>query len=174
MIHILHCYGHASVSLYSENSFAGHSIVKTVQCHIIIAIALITNLHCAYFLNFCRLTVGFENRKISIFQFQLTTTQYQNTVAWNILTSYLMINLISRYWPMWIFGNNTDTPAIHGPIVDTNTSKIFKSCFLLHYQKYDILCLVFLVKTSKIRIYELEFFKLQQFQYFAIIFSLPD
>jgi len=37
MIHILHCYGHASVSLYSENAFAGHSIVKTVQCHIIIS-----------------------------------------------------------------------------------------------------------------------------------------
>jgi len=27
--------------------------------------------------------------------------------------------------------------AIHGPIADTGISKIFKSCFLLHYQKYN-------------------------------------
>jgi len=35
------------------------------------------------------------------------------------------------------FGANTDTSAIHGLIVTTNISKFSKSCFLLHYQKYN-------------------------------------
>jgi len=50
-------------------------------------------------------------------------------------------------------------------ILITNVSKIFKSCFLFHYQKYDvyILCLTFFSKTLKIRIYELKFFKLQKY-----------
>jgi len=30
----------------------------------------------------------------------------------------------------------TDILAIQGPILITDISKIFKSCFLLHYQKY--------------------------------------
>jgi len=60
--------------------------------------------------------------------------------------------------------------ATHGAIADI--SKIFKSCFLLHYQKIQyILCLTFFAKTLKIRIYELKFFKLQQFQYFVLSFN---
>jgi len=31
---------------------------------------------------------------------------------------------------------DTDISAFHGPITDI--SKIFKSCFLLHYQKYYV------------------------------------
>jgi len=31
-----------------------------------------------------------------------------------------------------------DISAIHGPIADI--SKIFESCFLLHYQKYNVFC----------------------------------
>jgi len=40
---------------------------------------------------------------------------------------------------MAFLGADTDTKlsAIHGPITDI--SKIFKSYFLLHYQKYNIL-----------------------------------
>jgi len=34
------------------------------------------------------------------------------------------------------FKADTDISAIHGPIA--NISKIFKSCFLLHYQKCDV------------------------------------
>jgi len=49
---------------------------------------------------------------------------------------------------------------------NTDISKIFKSCFLLHYQNLVcILCRTIFSKTSKIRIYELKFLKLQQFQY---------
>jgi len=33
-------------------------------------------------------------------------------------------------------GADIDIPAIHGPI--TNISRIFKSCFLLDCQKYDV------------------------------------
>ena len=40
---------------------------------------------------------------------------------------------IDRYG---FFGSDTDRSDIHGPI--TNISKIFKSCFLLHYQKYYV------------------------------------
>jgi len=47
---------------------------------------------------------------------------------------------------------------------DTDIFKFFKSCFLLHYQKYGVFY-VLPTKTSKIRIYELKFLKLQQFQY---------
>ena len=71
-----------------------------------------------------------------------------------------------------IFGVNIDILAIQGPIADTDISKIFKFCFLLHYQKYDvfytcILHLSFFWKTSKF--YEPKFFKFQQFQYFPMI-----
>jgi len=42
---------------------------------------------------------------------------------------------INRYG---FFGANidTDTSAIHVSRADADISKIFKSCFLLHYQKY--------------------------------------
>jgi len=40
--------------------------------------------------------------------------------------------------PFGFFGADTDASASHGPI--TNISKIFKSCFLLHYQKYNVVC----------------------------------
>ena len=33
---------------------------------------------------------------------------------------------------------DVDISAIHGPIADTDISKIFKSCFLLHYQTYKV------------------------------------
>jgi len=36
------------------------------------------------------------------------------------------------------FGADIDILAIHGPIANTDISKIFKSCFLLHYQKYNV------------------------------------
>jgi len=48
---------------------------------------------------------------------------------------------------------------------DTGISKIFKSCFLLHYQKYDVFYALPFFQNLKIRIYKLEFLKLQQFQY---------
>jgi len=45
---------------------------------------------------------------------------------------------------------NTDISAIHGLI--TNISKIFKSCFVLHYQKYVVFyALPFLQKLQKSR-----------------------
>jgi len=48
---------------------------------------------------------------------------------------------------------------------NTDISKIFQSCFLLHYQKYDVFYALPFFKTLKIRIYKLKFLKLQQFQY---------
>jgi len=67
--------------------------------------------------------------------------------------------LQSRDRPIWLFGVDADISAIHGPIA--GISKIRKSSFLLHYQKYwCILCLTFFSKTSKIRISELKIFKL--------------
>jgi len=77
---------------------------------------------------------------------------------------------IDRYG---FFEADIDISAIHGPITDI--SKIFKSCFLLliNYHKYSRMYYMpyFFSKTSKIRIYELKFFKLQPFQYFAMIFN---
>jgi len=58
---------------------------------------------------------------------------------------------------------DTDVSAIHGPIADI--SKFFKSCFLLHYQNMMYFMPYLFSKTSKIRTYELKFFKLQLFQY---------
>jgi len=73
---------------------------------------------------------------------------------------------IDRYG---FFGTDTDISAIHGPITDI--SKILKSCFLLHYQKcYVFYALPFFQKLQKSG-FEPKFFKLQQFQYFARIFS---
>jgi len=44
---------------------------------------------------------------------------------------------LTRDRPIWLFwGGDTDISAIHGPI--TGISKIFKSCFLFHYQKYKV------------------------------------
>jgi len=40
----------------------------------------------------------------------------------------------TRDQPICFFGADADISAIHGPIADI--SKILKSCFLLHYQKY--------------------------------------
>jgi len=48
---------------------------------------------------------------------------------------------------------------------DTDISKIFKSCFLVHYQKYDVFYALPFFKTLKIRTYKPEFLKLQQFHY---------
>jgi len=48
---------------------------------------------------------------------------------------------------------------------DTDTSKSFKSCLLLHYQKYDVFYVLPFFETLKIRIYKQEFLKLQQFRY---------
>jgi len=73
----------------------------------------------------------------------------------------------------WIFGSDRPIWLFWGRYqyighswADTDISKIFKSCFLLHYQKYDVFYAIpFFSKTSKIMIYELKFLKLQQFQY---------
>jgi len=56
---------------------------------------------------------------------------------------------------------NTNISTIHRPIADTAISKIFKSCFLFHYQKYNVFYALLFSKTSKINIYELKFFNLQ-------------
>jgi len=46
------------------------------------------------------------------------------------------------------FGADTDVSAIHGPITDI--SKLFKFCFLLHYQKYNVFyALPFFQKLQK-------------------------
>jgi len=63
------------------------------------------------------------------------------------------------------FEADTNVLAIHGLTPITDISKVFKSCFVLRYQKICILCLAFFSKTSKIRIYELKLLKLQQFQH---------
>jgi len=40
--------------------------------------------------------------------------------------------------------------ANYGPMADTDVSNIFKSCFLLHYQKYNVFCaLSFFEKLQK-------------------------
>jgi len=44
--------------------------------------------------------------------------------------------LQSRDRPIWLFGVDADISAIHGPIA--GISKIRKSSFLLHYQKYCV------------------------------------
>ena len=67
------------------------------------------------------------------------------------------------------FGADTDISAVHVLII--SISKIFKSCFLLHYQKYNVFYALPFFKNLKIRIYELKFFKLQQFKYFDMIFD---
>jgi len=46
---------------------------------------------------------------------------------------------IDRYG---FFDADTDISAIHGPITDI--SKIFKSCFWLHYQKYCVYSMPYL------------------------------
>jgi len=63
---------------------------------------------------------------------------------------------------MAFFGDVTDILASHGPITDI--SKILISCFMFCHQKYTAVCaLRFFAKTSKIRIYELKFFKCSNF-----------
>jgi len=48
------------------------------------------------------------------------------------------------------FEAKTNISAIHGPIPTSDISKIFRSCFLLHYQKYDVFyALSFLQKLEK-------------------------
>ena len=47
------------------------------------------------------------------------------------------------------FGADTNISTIHGQIADTSISKILKSCFLLHYQKYVFHALPFLQKLQK-------------------------
>jgi len=51
---------------------------------------------------------------------------------------------------MAFFEVDTDISTIHGPIPITNIFKIFKSCFLLHYQRYDVFyALPFFQKLKK-------------------------
>jgi len=68
-------------------------------------------------------------------------------------------------------GAGTDISTIHGPIAAmpiTDISKFFYLVFgFFTKNKYS----TFFSKTSKIRIYELKIFNLQQFQYFAMIFN---
>jgi len=53
---------------------------------------------------------------------------------------------IDRYG---FFGADTDTSTIHGPIADTDISQIFKSCFLLHYQKLYVFYALPFLKNFK-------------------------
>jgi len=68
---------------------------------------------------------------------------------------------------MAVFEADTDISAIRGPIYRPIPifPKFLKSSFLLHYQKYDVFYALPFFKNWKIRIYKLEFLKLQQFQY---------
>jgi len=47
---------------------------------------------------------------------------------------------------MAFLGDDADILDIHGPIANTDISKIFKFCFLLHYQKY---CVFYTFKKAK-------------------------
>ena len=47
------------------------------------------------------------------------------------------------------FGANTDISAIHGVTANTNISTIFKSCFLFHYQKYNVFMPYLFLKNLK-------------------------
>jgi len=48
------------------------------------------------------------------------------------------------------FGADAHILAVYGAVADNNISKTFKSCFLLHYQKYNILyVLPFFQKLQK-------------------------
>jgi len=72
-----------------------------------------------------------------------------------------IVGITIRDRPICFFGADTDMSANYGPITDTNISKIFKSCFLLHYQKYNVFyALSFYWITSKIKICELKFFNI--------------
>ena len=67
----------------------------------------------------------------------VSVVQWNDSQA-NTVTLWLEINWYD------IFGANTDADASanYGSIADTNhrcISKIFKSCFLLHYHKYNVL-----------------------------------
>jgi len=42
----------------------------------------------------------------------------------------------TRDWPIWFFWDRFQ--YIGHSWTDTDISKIFKSCFLFHYQKYDV------------------------------------
>jgi len=65
------------------------------------------------------------------------------------------------------WGPYTDISAIHGPIVDILKFFNFVLCLIIENITHSMPYLF----SSKIRIYELKFFKLQQFQYFAMIFN---
>jgi len=90
--------------------------------------------------------------------------------SYKTLVKYLRLGLKKGSRPQinqyGFFEANTDIYAIHGPI--PIFPKIFKSYFLRHYQKRDAFyALPFFQKLKKIRIYELNFSKLQQFQCLA-------
>jgi len=78
--------------------------------------------------------------------------------------------LLSRpYFWFQSDGSPADISANHAPIVDI--PKIFKFvfCFIVK----NVMCFMpyLFSRTSKIRIYELKYFKLQQFQYIAMVFN---
>jgi len=50
---------------------------------------------------------------------------------------------------MAFFEADTNISAIHGPIADIDVSRIFKSCFLLYYQKCDVFCAISFFKNLK-------------------------
>ena len=60
-----------------------------------------------------------------------------------------------------VTGADTNISAIHGPITDI--SKIFKSCFLLHYQKYVFYALPFFQRPKKSRYMSKNFPKCSNF-----------
>jgi len=65
---------------------------------------------------------------------------------------------------------------IYRPFMDWQPIPIFPKfwnlvlCFII--KNTSILCLTSFSNTSKIRIYELKFFKLQQFRYFSMILQV--
>jgi len=73
---------------------------------------------------------------------------------------------IDRYG---FFGVNIDISAIHGQIADTNTPNIFKSCFLLHYQKYNVFYALLFYKNFKNQDLRAENFQTREISTFCYI-----
>jgi len=81
---------------------------------------------------------------------------------------------VNRDRLIWLFAVDVDLFAIHGPIADTGNcyiQKILNLVFYLIVKTIMYSMTYFFSKTSKIKIYELKFFNLQQFKYFAMIFN---
>jgi len=50
-------------------------------------------------------------------------------------------DICHRHRPIWLFWGWYRISAIHGPIANNQYFRnFFRSCFLLHYQKYNVFC----------------------------------